>query len=227
MISTEIRVIKLSCVNCGSSLDISQQMNRLACGYCGTQQIVERSGGAIHLRGVAETLAKVQVGTDKTAAELAINRISKELEAAHYQRSRIEQNWLNVRTQKHYEWNAVLEARKNQVNLVTLISGIIATIPSGIIATVIYKILAAVIPNAEKAVLPVVIIFLIGCGCAAVFVRKWMHKSDKYNPEKLQTDRNRAFVHIDREIAKDLGEADQHIAALNAKIQQNYRIANS
>lgn len=227
MTNTEVRVIKLSCVSCGSSLDISQSMNRLACGHCGTQQIVERSGGAIHLREVAEALSKVQVGTDKTAAELAINRISKELEALHYQRAEREQNWLNIRTQKLYEWNTFLAGKKTVVSNSAVIAVFVATIPSGIIASIIFKILAAIIPNEEKAILPAVIIFLIGCVCAAVFVRKWMHKNDKYNPEKLQKDCNKEFAELDWEITKDLGEVDNRIAALNAKIQQNYQIANS
>ena len=227
MTNTEVRVIKLSCVSCGSNLDISQSMNRLACGHCGTQQIVERSGGAIHLRGVAEALSKVQVGTDKTAAELAIARLTKEFEAVSYQRAEKEQNWLNIRTQKLYEWNAFLEGKKNSVNVATLISAIAAAIPSGIIANVIFRVLAMVIPNEEKAILPAIIVFFVGCVCAAVFVRKWIHKSDKYNHTKLQKDCNKEFAELDWEIAKDLGEVDNRIAALNAKIQQNYRIANS
>ena len=202
-------------------------MNRLACGHCGTQQIVERSGGAIHLRGVAEALSKVQVGTDKTAAELAIARLTKEFEAVSYQRAEKEQNWLNIRTQKLYEWNAFLEGKKNSVNVATLVSAIVAAIPSGIIASVIFRVLAIVIPNEEKAVLPAIIVFFVGCACAAVFVRKWMHKSDKYNPEKLQKDCNKEFAELDWKITKDLGEADNRIAALSAKIQQNYHIANS
>lgn len=227
MLTTELKVIKLSCVSCGSSLDISQQMNRLACGYCGTQQIVERSGGTIHLRGVAEAISKVQVGTDKTAAELAINRLSKELEALRYHRARVEETWRQVRTEKLYHWNSILETKKNSVNVVTLISGIVAAIPSGIIATICFKVFGLMISNAEKAAMPAVLIFLVGCGFAALFVRNRMHKSDKYNPQKLQKDCNKEFAHIDQEIAKDLSEIDKQIAALDSRIQQNYQIANS
>lgn len=229
MIATqsEIRIIKLNCVSCGSTLDISQQMERLACGYCGTQQIVERSGGAIHLRGVAEAISKVQVGTDKTAAELAIARLSKEIEDLRFHRAKAEHNWLNVRTEKIYEWNAFLEGKKNTVNISTLLSGIFAAIPVGFIASLIYRFAEMILPTAEKAATFAVIIFLIGCVAVAVFVRIKMHKSDKYNPDKLQDQCNKEFAKVDRLIAKDLGEFDKRISALNVKIQQNYQIANS
>lgn len=213
MINTEVRVIKLSCVSCGSSLDISQSMNRLACGHCGTQQMVERSGGAIHLRGVAEALFKVQVGTDKTAAELAINRISKELEAAYYQRAEREQYWLSIRTQKLYEWNTFLAGRKKTVSTITIITLIVCLIPFGIAARA----------NSEI----VYFICLIAAIVGTVLVRNAMNKTGKYNPRKLQDDCNKELADLDRQIAGDLGEADKYITALNAKIQQNYQIANS
>ena len=50
-----------------------------ACGYCGSEQIVERRGGTIGLKLVVDGVARVQIGTDKTAAELAIVRLEKEL----------------------------------------------------------------------------------------------------------------------------------------------------
>lgn len=54
-------------------------MSRFACGHCGTEVIAERRGGAVMLKSVAEAIRKVQVGTDKTAAELSIVRLTQEL----------------------------------------------------------------------------------------------------------------------------------------------------
>jgi hypothetical protein len=51
-----------------------RDMSRFACGYCGAALAVERRGGTIALRQVVDAVARVQVGTDKTAAELAIAR---------------------------------------------------------------------------------------------------------------------------------------------------------
>lgn len=53
-------------------------MSTFACGYCGASQMVARSGGTISLRLLTEGIAKVQAGTDKTAAELAIRRLKEE-----------------------------------------------------------------------------------------------------------------------------------------------------
>lgn len=73
--------VGLNCTNCGAKLDVYDDMARFACGYCGTEMIVQRRGGTISLKGVAEAIKKVQVGTDKTAAELALVRLNEELKA--------------------------------------------------------------------------------------------------------------------------------------------------
>lgn len=75
----EQHVVSLKCVSCGAALDITIDMDVFACAYCGTQQVVKRSGGAVSLRLVREAISRVQRGTDRTAAELAIRRINEEL----------------------------------------------------------------------------------------------------------------------------------------------------
>jgi len=83
--------INLSCANCGAKLEIYEGMERFACGYCGTELIVQRRGGTVALRVVAEAIRKVQIGTDKTAAELAIARYEseiKELRSAEAKKSK-------------------------------------------------------------------------------------------------------------------------------------------
>jgi hypothetical protein len=72
--------IKLSCTNCGAKLDVYEDMDRFACGYCGTEMMAQRRGGTVVLKAVVQAIEKVQIGTDKTAAELAIVRLEKERE---------------------------------------------------------------------------------------------------------------------------------------------------
>lgn len=72
-------LLELSCVNCSAPLQIGADMERFACSYCGTSQIVQRSGGVVVLRKVEAAIHAVQRGTDRTAAELAIPRLTKEL----------------------------------------------------------------------------------------------------------------------------------------------------
>jgi predicted RNA-binding Zn-ribbon protein involved in translation (DUF1610 family) len=73
--------INLSCANCGGKLDVYDDMERFACGYCGTEMIVQRRGGTVSLKAVTDAIERVQVGTDKTAAELALVRLRQELAA--------------------------------------------------------------------------------------------------------------------------------------------------
>ncbi len=82
--------INLNCANCGAKLEIYDDMDHFACGYCGTEMLVQRRGGTVALRAVTEAIKKVQVGTDRTAAELALVRLGKELEQLKADRSQVQ-----------------------------------------------------------------------------------------------------------------------------------------
>ncbi|MGA9768264.1 MAG: hypothetical protein WBV94_04435 [Blastocatellia bacterium] len=84
------RIIKLTCLSCGGALEITNDLERFACGYCGIEQIVERRGGIVALKPIAEAISKVQIGTDKTAAELALKRLPQEIETLRLQRQQCE-----------------------------------------------------------------------------------------------------------------------------------------
>lgn len=79
-----LKTIPIKCAGCGGNLDITPEMENFSCGYCGTAQIVRRSGGTISLKIVGDAIKRVQAGTDKTAAELAIKRLSGELNLINY-----------------------------------------------------------------------------------------------------------------------------------------------
>jgi hypothetical protein len=81
-----MQLLKLVCASCSAPLDISQDTETFACAYCGTTQRVERSGGIVSLRKVEGALKAVQRGTDRTAAELAIPRLTRELAEAKAER---------------------------------------------------------------------------------------------------------------------------------------------
>jgi predicted RNA-binding Zn-ribbon protein involved in translation (DUF1610 family) len=82
----QVRTFKLSCSSCGSALQIASDIENFACAYCGTNQIVERAGGVVRLKSVTQAIGRVQVGTDKTAAELALNRLNVEIAEANQTR---------------------------------------------------------------------------------------------------------------------------------------------
>jgi F0F1-type ATP synthase assembly protein I len=71
--------ITLTCPSCGGKLKITNDIQRFACVYCGTEHIVKRGEGVISLAPVVEGLKNVQIGVDKTASELAINRLKEEI----------------------------------------------------------------------------------------------------------------------------------------------------
>lgn len=77
--NNQIRTITLKCPSCGATLDVSPDMERFSCGYCGIEQIVQRRGGAVSLKLITDAISRVQTGTDRTAAELALVRLQQEL----------------------------------------------------------------------------------------------------------------------------------------------------
>jgi DNA-directed RNA polymerase subunit RPC12/RpoP len=79
--------VTLSCPSCGGKLQITQDVERFACGYCGQEYIVKRSGGIVSLSPILDALNKVEVGVDKTASELAIVRVKNEIAEFHRQRA--------------------------------------------------------------------------------------------------------------------------------------------
>src|SRR5258706_10389106 len=71
--------VTLSCPSCGGKLKVTSDVNRFACAYCGAEQIVRRSEGIISLAPVVQGLNRIQTGVDKTASELAIQRLKTEI----------------------------------------------------------------------------------------------------------------------------------------------------
>jgi DNA-directed RNA polymerase subunit RPC12/RpoP len=82
--------INLTCANCGGKLEVYDDMERFACGYCGSEMLVQRRGGTVALKAVTEAIHQVQIGTDKTAAELAIVRLNNEREKLKAGYARVE-----------------------------------------------------------------------------------------------------------------------------------------
>lgn len=74
-----LSVFNLKCASCNANLEIKPETTTFVCGFCGASQVVERHGGVISLKLLTDSISKVQAGTDKTAAELAIRRIKEEL----------------------------------------------------------------------------------------------------------------------------------------------------
>ncbi len=76
-----MQTISLKCSNCGANLDIRPEVKNLGCGYCGASLTVQREGGSVYLTQIAEGISAVRTGTDKTAAELSMQRLEREADA--------------------------------------------------------------------------------------------------------------------------------------------------
>ena len=70
--------IRMSCPSCGGKLTINSDIERFTCMYCSGEYLVRRGGGVISLAPVIAGIKAVGRGVDKTAAELAIQRLQKE-----------------------------------------------------------------------------------------------------------------------------------------------------
>lgn len=77
--------VSLSCPSCGAKLQVTRDLERFACGFCGNELTVRRGGGIISLAPVVEGLervatgvTRVQQGVDRTASELAIQRLRRD-----------------------------------------------------------------------------------------------------------------------------------------------------
>lgn len=81
-----LKILSLKCPSCGGPLDVSEEQCRFSCAYCGSEQVVIRRGGTVTLKLIGDAIAKVQIGTDRTAAELAISRLRGDLNALQTER---------------------------------------------------------------------------------------------------------------------------------------------
>jgi hypothetical protein len=93
--------VTLSCPNCGGKLEITPDIDRFACAYCGQEQIVNRGHGVVSLKPVIDNLEAVQQAVNlnahfssRAADELALQRLEKEIAAANAQAEK-EMGWLS------------------------------------------------------------------------------------------------------------------------------------
>jgi len=70
----------ITCPQCNNKLQIGKNVGQFACESCGTEFVVDRSGGIISILPLVEGIRKVQTGVDKTAAELALARLRRDIE---------------------------------------------------------------------------------------------------------------------------------------------------
>jgi len=83
-------MIKLTCHSCGGKLEITDDIERFACGHCGTEWLVNRSGGIVSLKAVEKQLGDIKKHTSQTAdstqyiaLDAKIKDLEKEIASVH------------------------------------------------------------------------------------------------------------------------------------------------
>ncbi len=104
--------ITLTCPNCGGRLEITNDVDRFACAYCGAEHLVRRGGGIVTLAPVLDGLRDVQVGVNRAASELAIHRLETEINrlADHYRVVASQLAALPKRPARRSLWRAAIRA---------------------------------------------------------------------------------------------------------------------
>jgi hypothetical protein len=72
--------VTLTCPSCGGKLQITTDIEHFACAHCGNEHVVNRAGGVVSLAPVSQELKDVKKGVDRTASELTIKRLTKEID---------------------------------------------------------------------------------------------------------------------------------------------------
>ena len=106
-----VDIFSLTCPSCGGKLQLTPDIERFACGYCGNELLVNRSGGIVSLSPVVAELKGLKQGVDRTASELAIVRLEKEIERLEDQMDEIDPEYLKAPkkfTNSGIFWSGVL-----------------------------------------------------------------------------------------------------------------------
>jgi hypothetical protein len=73
-------LVKLSCKSCGAKLELTDDIDRFSCASCGSEWLVNRSGGIVSLKEAEESLKKIEKSSEGTErhAEVLANQVRLE-----------------------------------------------------------------------------------------------------------------------------------------------------
>ncbi|MCX6054301.1 MAG: hypothetical protein NTZ74_05175 [Chloroflexi bacterium] len=162
--------ISLTCPSCGGKLQITNDIERFACGNCGVEHIVRRSGGTVSLAPVEASLVKIGAGIDKTASELAIVRLTKEIE--------------DLRLEKEKK---LVEAEEETQNLSrSIISSKFGGFSKFLILFFGMAVFGGMMSGFKGAIIGLLIVFLVVIAAIVINHQKKVKMGERINPEIIE-----------------------------------------
>ncbi len=204
--SDQAMLVALKCPNCAGALKVGPEMSAFACGYCGANVVVKREGGTVSL-GLEAAIAKVQRGTDKTAAELAIKRLLTEIGDLESQKL--------VQQASFVDWARDYGQRRQDQNR-TMDSPFAMVVIFGFAAT--FNFFLGPVFEEKHAGLWSLLVIVVGAG--AYFARRSAFKEKN---AKLAAE----FARCRADVEKAIAVLDRTIADRNGRLAENRAIAES
>ncbi|MCE1247018.1 MAG: hypothetical protein LWY06_10275 [Firmicutes bacterium] len=72
-------MLKLSCYTCGAKLELTEDIDRFMCSFCGNEFLVQRQGGVVNLKPVEEALDEISLSSKTTASFTGITAENTEI----------------------------------------------------------------------------------------------------------------------------------------------------
>jgi thiol:disulfide interchange protein len=187
-------------------------MQHFVCAYCGTEVVVERRGGTITLKPLTDAIHKVQIGTDKTAAELAIRRLLDEREEI-VGKSQEYQEQAQAKLRNMYAAMKLHEINVKYLGQLALVSFCILCI---------FLFLIGSIQKSEQGSAVTCLLLLLAIG-AVVGIVVWSVTAKKKKAQQFKQE----IASAEANQQADIANFDQQIQDLTRRIAEKKAIADS
>lgn len=84
-VTTKLSLVSMTCPNCAAAVKVAATTDTFVCSYCSSSLMVDRGAAVPELRRFEASMTKLERGTDRVSSELALVRLTKELEKVEYQ----------------------------------------------------------------------------------------------------------------------------------------------
>lgn len=220
---SDVKLVTLNCPNCGGQLSVGPNLTTFACEYCGANVAVSRDGASATLHLLTDGLARIQRGTDKAAAELAIRRFKEELVVARKERASCEDNRRAEISADEWRLEAAKPKRIRELFgtlLVFVAAGIAGLFGAGAIFNARHP------KGSQESGLEAAALMLAAVAFAVVVA--FMYLARRIGKRRAEVRRIRAEqAQGEERYRKTIAEHDRRVAALESSLAKNRQIADA